>query len=250
MLYYFSFRLLLWHFHTALFTLVLGYGYVNNKHVRVDLVREKLSFRKQVWIEFLGCTFFLIPYCLLVGYFAFEYAYDAFVIGEISASTVGLHYRWIIKSVLVIGLIVAALAGVSVWLQTVLVLFGPDVPLLQQSTERFTKADWLTDADGANTGTSGATYVKLAVAPTSLDKIAVSDAGGAMNFRWVENTPIVHFPNLPPPARPEGPGDSTPTDAAAIAITVSYEHKMRLMTLEWPEDQAAKQRAREAAQAS
>ena len=65
-----------WHFHTALFTLVLGYGYVNNKHVRVDLVREKLSFRKQVWIEFLGCTFFLIPYCLLVGYFAFEYAFD------------------------------------------------------------------------------------------------------------------------------------------------------------------------------
>ena len=239
-----------WHFHTALFALVLGYGYVNNKHVRVDLVREKLSFRKQVWIEFLGCTFFLIPYCMLVGYFAFEYAYDSFMVGEISASTVGLPYRWIIKSVLVLGLIVAGLAGVSVWLQTVLVLFGPDVPLIQQSTERFAEKDLLTDADGANTGTAGATYVKLAVAPTALDKIAVSDARGAMNFRWVENSPIVHFPALPTSARPEGPGDSTPADAAANAITVSYEHKIRLMTLEWPEDQAAKKRLRDAAQAS
>lgn len=114
-----------WHFHTALFTLVLGYGYVNNRHVRVDLIREKLSLRKQAWIELLGCTFFLIPYCVVVGYFAFVYAYDAFVVGEISASTVGLPHRWIIKSVLVFGLIVAALSGIAVWIQSVLVLFGP-----------------------------------------------------------------------------------------------------------------------------
>ena len=31
-----------WHFHTALFALVLGYGYIWNTHVRVDLIRENL----------------------------------------------------------------------------------------------------------------------------------------------------------------------------------------------------------------
>ncbi len=114
-----------WHFHTALFTLILGYGYIFNRHVRVDLVREKLSFRKQAWIEFLGCTFFLIPYCLVVGYFAYINAYDSFMVGEISFSIVGLCCRWVIKSVLAIGLTIAAIAGFAVWLQTVLVLFGP-----------------------------------------------------------------------------------------------------------------------------
>lgn len=114
-----------WHFHTALFTLVLGYGFVFNRHVRVDLIREKLPFKVQVWIEFLGCTLFMIPYCLIVGYFAADYAYEAFTSGEISASTVGLSHRWIIKSVLVIGLFVAAAAGIAVWLQTVVVLLGP-----------------------------------------------------------------------------------------------------------------------------
>ncbi len=114
-----------WHFHTALFTLILGYGYIFNRHVRVDLVREKLSFRKQAWIEFLGCTFFLIPYCLVVGYFAYINAYDSFMVGEISFSIVGLCCRWVIRSVLAIGLTVAAIAGFAVWLQTVLVLFGP-----------------------------------------------------------------------------------------------------------------------------
>ncbi|MGH6896267.1 MAG: TRAP transporter small permease subunit [Geminicoccaceae bacterium] len=114
-----------WHFHTALFALVLGYGYIWNTHVRVDLVRETLAFRKKAWLEFLGLTFFMIPYCLIVIYFASIYAYDSWQIGEISASQVGLTHRWIIKSVLVLGLIVAALSGVAVWLQVVIVLWGP-----------------------------------------------------------------------------------------------------------------------------
>jgi TRAP-type mannitol/chloroaromatic compound transport system permease small subunit len=114
-----------WHFHTALFTLVLGYGLVRNRHVRVDLVREKLNFRTQASIEFLGLTLFMIPYCLIVGYFASIFAWDSLLVGEKSASTVGLSYRWIIKSVLVLGLFTALVAGIAVWLQTVLVLFGP-----------------------------------------------------------------------------------------------------------------------------
>jgi TRAP-type mannitol/chloroaromatic compound transport system permease small subunit len=114
-----------WHFHTALFTLVLGYGYIWNTHVRVDLVRETLAFRKKAWLEFIGLTFFMIPYCLTVIYFASVYAYDSFMINEISASQVGLTNRWIIKSVLVFGLVVAALSGVAVWLQVAIVLWGP-----------------------------------------------------------------------------------------------------------------------------
>jgi TRAP-type mannitol/chloroaromatic compound transport system permease small subunit len=114
-----------WHIHTALFTLVLGYGYIYNTHVRVDLVRETLSFRKKAWLEFIGLTFFLIPYCMIVIYFASVYAYDSWAINEISASQVGLSHRWIIKSVLVFGLVVAVLSGIAVWLQVAIVLWGP-----------------------------------------------------------------------------------------------------------------------------
>ena len=113
-----------WHMHTVLFALVLGYGYIHNTHVRVDLVRERLPFRRKAWLEFLGTTLFLIPYTLIVIYFASIYAYDAFMSGEISASLVGLSHRWIIKSVLLVGLVFALVAGVAVWLQTVTVLWG------------------------------------------------------------------------------------------------------------------------------
>jgi TRAP-type mannitol/chloroaromatic compound transport system permease small subunit len=114
-----------WHFHTALFALVLGYGYIWNAHVRVDLVRESLAFRKKAWLELVGLSIFMIPFCLIVIWFSVIYAYESYVIHEISASQVGLSHRWIIKSVLVFGLIVAMLSGVAVWLQVAIVLWGP-----------------------------------------------------------------------------------------------------------------------------
>ncbi|MBF2761450.1 MAG: TRAP transporter small permease subunit [Ectothiorhodospiraceae bacterium AqS1] len=114
-----------WHFHTALFALVLGYGYVWNTHVRVDLVREHLHFRRKAWLEFLGLIAFLIPYTCVVIYFAAIYAWDSWAMSEISSSTVGLTHRWIIKTVLVTGFAFVLVAGVSVLLQVIVVLFGP-----------------------------------------------------------------------------------------------------------------------------
>jgi TRAP-type mannitol/chloroaromatic compound transport system permease small subunit len=113
-----------WHFHTALFALVLGFGTIYNTHVRVDLVRDHLHFRKKVWLEFLGLSLFMIPFLLTVIYFALSYTYSSYSVGEISSSTVGLTHRWIIKSVLVAGLMVATLAGIAVWLQVALLLWG------------------------------------------------------------------------------------------------------------------------------
>jgi TRAP-type mannitol/chloroaromatic compound transport system permease small subunit len=114
-----------WHFHAALFTLVLGYGVIYNTHVRIDLIRDNLAFRKKAWLEFAGLTFFMLPYCALVIYFAFDYVLSSYGVSEGSASTVGLSHRWLIKSVLVIGVVIAVVSGVAAWLQVVTILWGP-----------------------------------------------------------------------------------------------------------------------------
>jgi TRAP-type mannitol/chloroaromatic compound transport system permease small subunit len=114
-----------WHFHAALFALVLGYGVVYNTHVRIDLIRDNLDFRKKAWLELIGLTFFMLPYCALVIWFAIDYVIGSYTVGESSASTVGLTHRWIIKTVLVIGLLVAMLSGIAAWLQVATILWGP-----------------------------------------------------------------------------------------------------------------------------
>jgi TRAP-type mannitol/chloroaromatic compound transport system permease small subunit len=146
-----------WHFHTALFALVLGFGTIYNTHVRVDLVRDHLNFRKKVWLEFLGLSLFMIPFLLTVIYFATSYAYSSYAVGEISSSTVGLTHRWIIKGVLVTGLIVAMLAGIAVWLQVALLLWGH-----QERRFRLMTLEW---PEEAGSKVEGKERIKLEDAP-------------------------------------------------------------------------------------
>lgn len=114
-----------WHFHAGLFALVLGYGVIYNSHVRIDLIRENLDFRKKAWLEFAGLTFLMMPFCALLIWFAYDYVLASYAVQEGSVSTVGLPYRWLIKSVLLIGLVVALFSGFSAWLQVVTILWGP-----------------------------------------------------------------------------------------------------------------------------
>ena len=113
-----------WHFHTALFLMVLGYGFTHNRHVRVDFIRENLKFRKKVWIDFLGTSILMIPWACILIYFSYIYTRESYLINEVSVSLVGLSHRWIIKSFMIAGFICALLSGIAVWLQTVIILFG------------------------------------------------------------------------------------------------------------------------------
>jgi TRAP-type mannitol/chloroaromatic compound transport system permease small subunit len=128
-----------WHLHTALFALCLGFGYLRNAHVRIDIISENLRSRTRAWIEFVGCLVFLIPYTCVVIYFAYDFALTSYAQGEISSALIGIPHRWIIKSVLLVGMVLALLAGVSIFLRYVLVLFGPPRlardPFVQHASE-------------------------------------------------------------------------------------------------------------------
>lgn len=113
-----------WHLHTALFALCLGYAYVKNAHVRVDLILERLAPRARAWIEFVGCILFLLPYTGLVIWFAVDFAWTSWVNAEASVSLIGIPHRWVIKSVLLLGLVLAFLAGLAVLLRLIAYLFG------------------------------------------------------------------------------------------------------------------------------
>ncbi len=114
-----------WHLHAILFLLCIGFAYLKNAHVRIDLVRERLSPRAQHWIEFVGCLVFVIPYCLIVVYFAADFVERSWSLNEASDSATGLPYRWAIKAFLPVGLFFLLMAGIVVLLRKFIQLFGP-----------------------------------------------------------------------------------------------------------------------------
>jgi len=135
-----------WHLHTVVFTLVLGYGYIHNRHVRVDFLREHFHFRTKTSIEFWGNIIFMLPFTLTCVYFSIIYMVDSFIINEVSASLVGLSHRWIIKCFLPAGYFLLFLAGMSVMLQLYAVLYQGVTK--QSSKSKLMVVEWPEDSIG------------------------------------------------------------------------------------------------------
>lgn len=102
-----------WHLHTLLFCFCLGFGYIRDTHVRVDLVRERLGPRTRAVIELVGITVLLMPFLATMIYYSIDFAHTAYLQGEVSSAGTGLAYRWIVKSFIPIGLSILFVAGLS-----------------------------------------------------------------------------------------------------------------------------------------
>ena len=113
-----------WHLHTSLFLLVLGYAYLKDAHVRIEIIREKYSLKVKAILETIGILIFLIPYTLLVIYFGIDFVQRSFSMNEVSSALTGLSHRWIIKSFIPIGMLLLLLAGISLLLKNIIYLFS------------------------------------------------------------------------------------------------------------------------------
>lgn len=105
-----------WHIYAALFLLGLSYTMAYDDHVRVDIFYEQFGLRAKAWIETIGIVIFLIPFILVVLYYAWPFVVKAYVDQERSSSPAGLSHYWIIKSALLFGfglLLLTALSRLS-----------------------------------------------------------------------------------------------------------------------------------------
>ncbi len=130
-----KFQELEWHFHAALFLLCLGFGYLHNSHVRIEIVRERFSIRLKAWLEVIGILIFLFPYAGLVLYFGYDFAHRSFGMNEVSASLTGLSHRWVIKAFVPIGMVLLLIGAIGVLLRNLVFLFG-DQEMVQQAYNR------------------------------------------------------------------------------------------------------------------
>ena len=113
-----------WHLHAALFLLCMGFGYVKNSHVRIEIVRETFDARTKSWMEVIGIVIFIIPYTYLLFRFGFNFAERSFHMNEVSAALTGLSHRWIIKAFLPLGMALLFLGALAVLLRNLVFLFG------------------------------------------------------------------------------------------------------------------------------
>jgi TRAP-type mannitol/chloroaromatic compound transport system permease small subunit len=115
-----------WHLHAVGFLMGIVACAATDRHVRVDVLRERMRPRTRAWVDLYGSLLLLGPFLALVLWSALPFVAESFAVGERSDAPGGLPLRWALKAVLPLSFLLLMLATsarvVRVWQQ----LFGED----------------------------------------------------------------------------------------------------------------------------
>ena len=117
----------IWHLY-AFFMFGLSYAITTDSHIRVDIMHMKFSRKKQRIIEVLGIIFLIMPFTIIILDHSVGWVHHSFVANEFSENTTGLPYRWVVKSLLPISLVLIFIASLSELIKNVVILIhGEDL---------------------------------------------------------------------------------------------------------------------------
>ena len=111
-----------WHLYSVPFMFGLAYAITNDSHIRIDIVRIRMSKRSQHIFEILGILILLLPCVIILFDFSLDYTIYAITHHESSQSTMGLSNRWIVKSVIPLTMILIFLASLARLIQEIVLL--------------------------------------------------------------------------------------------------------------------------------
>jgi TRAP-type mannitol/chloroaromatic compound transport system permease small subunit len=112
-----------WYLFAASFLLASAYTLLNGEHVKIDVIYSRWSKRLQIWIDLLGFTFFLLPFCAAVLWFSIPFFLQGYRSNEVSPSAGGL-ILWPVYAMMPLGFFLLLLQGVSELIKRIAFLQG------------------------------------------------------------------------------------------------------------------------------
>lgn len=84
--------------YAGVFMLAAAYTLENDEQVRIDILYQKMPIKIKALVNLLGSLFFLIPVCLVILFFSFNYVMNSWIHLEGSLEERGLHGVFILKT--------------------------------------------------------------------------------------------------------------------------------------------------------
>jgi len=114
------------YMHAILFMLGAAYTLKHDAHVRVDVFYHKLGQRGKAWINIAGSLFLLLPVCLFIFTYSYEYVATSWALYEGSREAGGLPGLFILKTSILLLPTLLSLQGISLILKSILVILDPN----------------------------------------------------------------------------------------------------------------------------
>jgi TRAP-type mannitol/chloroaromatic compound transport system permease small subunit len=91
-----------WYLFSAVFLLGAGPVLIKERHVRVDVLFERLSSTNKIYIDIVGTILFLLPFCIFAIWSSWEFVFESWSLLEMSPDAGGLP-RYPVKTLLPIS---------------------------------------------------------------------------------------------------------------------------------------------------
>ena len=99
--------------HGTLIMLAAAWTLLAGGHVRVDVLYTDASPRTRAWVDLLGALLLLLPFMLVLAWFALPYVERSWSILERSRETSGIPAVFLLKTLVPLFALLMALQGVS-----------------------------------------------------------------------------------------------------------------------------------------
>lgn len=117
-----------WHLFAMVFLFGIAYALKEDGHVRVDVIYDRLSPRRQAIINIGGTLLLLLPLSVLIVEGSVWYVNEAYSSGEISGDPGGLPYRWLIKFLIPASFVFLIVSAIGFVIRNINILLGLKEP--------------------------------------------------------------------------------------------------------------------------
>jgi TRAP-type mannitol/chloroaromatic compound transport system permease small subunit len=102
-----------WHLFDLIMLLSISLTLREDGHVRVDILYSNFSEKRKNFIDIFSHIFFIIPFSVLIIWSSISFVEMSFLQNEVSSNPRGLNYRFLVKSLIIIGFFLLILQSIS-----------------------------------------------------------------------------------------------------------------------------------------
>jgi TRAP-type mannitol/chloroaromatic compound transport system permease small subunit len=112
-----------WYLFAGVFLFCAAWTMIANEHIRIDIVNNMFTKRTRNWIDLIGHTFALVPFCIVMIWTSVPFFLTSYRLGEMSFSAGGLP-QWPAKLLIPVAFTVLLVQAISEIIKRAAVMRG------------------------------------------------------------------------------------------------------------------------------
>ena len=109
--------------HAYIFMAGAGFTYLNDAHVRIDIIYRSSSKVYKAIVDLVGNIFLLMPFLYIIWSYSFPFVYKSFQINEVSREAGGLPMLFLLKAAILIFAFLLFIQALSKLINNFIVIY-------------------------------------------------------------------------------------------------------------------------------